>query len=445
MTPPRPGYHLTAPTGNVNDPLGVTWWRGRYHLFFQWNPHAPQWVPQCYWGQVDAPDLVRWERPRVALAPDAADHGCWSGAAVLAGGAPAILYTAVTADALFHGRVALAHGGAGFGPWIKDPAGPVLDGPPAGLGVDHFRDPFVWPVGDGWRMVIGAGLAGGVAAALQYSSDDLRTWAFDGVLCSRPDSARDQEPTGTVWECPQLFELDGSWMLVVSVWSDGLTHHVSYAVGDYDGAVFTPAEWHRFAHGDSPYATTCFLDAQGRRCAISWCREPGTVTDRTWAGALTVPHLLGLTAGGRLTVRPHPDVDTLRTEVVGSGGAPVAVPEQADVVLTAVLRHPDDHLELALDGIGPLRLVVDRPQDRLHLRIPGRAARSMPLDGTPEGQVELRVLLDADVVEVFTAAGSAGAFRVPGRAGPARLAVTGSAGAAVQTLTVHAMERWFRD
>ena len=77
--PRRPGYHFTAPTGWINDPLGVTWHaagrrgpgeeRGRYELFYQFNPEAPVWAVACRWGQATSADLVRWREPRTALEP----------------------------------------------------------------------------------------------------------------------------------------------------------------------------------------------------------------------------------------------------------------------------------------------------------------------------------------------------------------------------------------
>lgn len=423
----RPHYHFTATAGNINDPHGVTWVDGRYHLFHQYNPLAPEWSPRCHWGHADSADLVRWEHPHVALAPDGVDHGCWSGAVVVADGVATMLYTGVSEGAPHHGRIAAAHGDPTMRQWTRDAGGPLLDGPPTGLDVGHFRDPFVWRHGDGWRLVVGAGLAGGVAAVLQYSSPDLRNWTYEGVLCSRPGSERDPEWTGSVWECPQFFELAGSWVLIVSVWSDDVTEYVAHAVGDYDGATFTPRSWSRYAHGDSPYATTAFVDADGRRCAMSWLRELDRARPyREWAGALTVPHLLTLD-GDRLVATPHPDVDSLRTgPVPPAPDGSITVPEQADIVLTT---SPGQRVEVHLDGLG---LVLD--QDRLLIRRPGLGDQVVPT--CPDGTV--RVLLDADVVEVFAGAG-AGAVRIPGRAGASPLTITGQ----VAALTVHGMERWF--
>ena len=107
--PRRPGYHFTVPAGWINDPLGVTWHEGpeggRYELFYQFNPQAPVWAPNCRWGQVTSPDLVRWEDASTALEPGPDETGCWSGSVVVEDdGTPVIVYTSILAEAPGQGR-----------------------------------------------------------------------------------------------------------------------------------------------------------------------------------------------------------------------------------------------------------------------------------------------------------------------------------------------------
>ena len=209
-------------------------------------------------------------------------------------------------------------------------------------------------------------------------------------------------PAGSVWECPQLFQLDGSWVLLVSVWDD-VPGGVACAVGDYDGRRFTPRAWHRLA-ADPLYATTTFLDAAGRRCALSWLQEPGPA-EGDWAGALTVPWLLTL-EGDRVGVRPHPDVDSLRTGVRTDLGpaAPSTEPvvigspdAQFDLVLRAV--PGGRRLTLTLDDpVGELfSVVLDPGAGEAGVVLPDRAGRTVPLLPGVDGAVELRVLADASV------------------------------------------------
>jgi beta-fructofuranosidase len=449
--PRRPGYHFTASAGWINDPLGVTWHSGsdggRYELFYQFNPDAPVWAPQCRWGQATSPDLVHWAAPRTALEPGPDETGCWSGSVVVDRGIPVIVYTSVLADNLHHGRVALAEGDADWRRWTPDPAGPVLPNAAVELDLAHLRDPYVWREGDQWRMALGAGSPGGRPSVVQFSSPDLRSWRTDGVL-AEPDP-RQAGPGGAVWECPQLFRLGDAWALVVSVWDEG-PGGVACALGDYDGGRFTARSWQRLAD-DPLYATTTFSDGAGRRCAFSWLQEAGPV-DGEWAGALTVPWLVDRD-GDRVAVRPHPDVDGLRTGMrARRGPEPLG---RDPLILGHVPALADVELHADPAG-GPLRLDVDGPAGRvltvaldpaageLRLAVPGRPDAGAPLGPDADGAVRLRLLLDAGVVEAFPGGGAVAAARLPAGSGDLTLSLSAAgAGAALRSLVAHGMERVF--
>ena len=221
------------------------------------------------------------------------------------------------------GRIALAEGDAGLA---------ALDPRPRRAGHPRARAGRWASRTSATRSSGGRGTSGGWSSApaaptgrpsvLQYSSPDLRRWRSDGVLVA-PEPAV-PGPGGAVWECPQLFPLDGSWVLLVSVWDD-VPGGVACAVGDYDGRRFTPRAWHRLA-ADPLYATTTFLDAAGRRCALSWLQEPGPADGRLGRradGALAA----GARRATALVVRPHPDVDSLRTGVRTELGPEALGPE----------------------------------------------------------------------------------------------------------------------
>jgi beta-fructofuranosidase len=450
--PRRPGYHFTVAAGWINDPLGVSWHGaddgsegGRYELFYQLNPDAPVWSPAIRWGQATSPDLVRWSDPRTALEPAADETGCWSGSVVVDGGVPVIVYTSVLADAPGQGRIALAEGDAQWRRWTPDPAGPVIGAPSPELGLAHLRDPFVWRHDGEWRMAVGAGSTGGLPSVLQYSSPDLRRWRPEGVL-AQPE-ADSPGPGGTVWECPQLFPLDGAWVLVVSVW-DETPGGVAYAVGDYDGRRFTARAWHRLA-ADPLYATTAFTDAQGRRCALSWLQEMDE-GESAWAGALSVPWLLRRD-GDRVAVGPHPDVDTLRTGIRAQcGPQPLTaepllmggLPASADVELRA--DPAGRPLRLTLDEAGGRLLTVVAEPGELRLVVPGRPDTRAPLRPGPDGALELRLLVDAGVVEAFPGGGAVAAARLRPSGGKLTLGLSAAGdGAGLDRLVVHGMARVF--
>ena len=171
-------------------------------------------------------------------------------------------------------------------------------------------------VDDNWVMLLAAALPDGAGAVLQYRSTDLTSWSYDGVLCSRPNDPTDEVWTGGLWECPQLFRLEDKWVLLVSVWDDGVLHHVAAAIGHYDGRSLR-----RNAGSNSPTvpAPTPARPSSTTRDGAASCpgcaRNPRTTTAPVRAGAHSVVSLISLTAEGSLQLQPHPDVDALRVPV----------------------------------------------------------------------------------------------------------------------------------
>jgi beta-fructofuranosidase len=344
---PRPRLHFTPRSGWLNDPHGVVHVAGRYHLFFQHNPAATSWGAAIHWGHATSADLLSWTEQPAALTPVAGEEGCWSGSVLVPGGAaPVLFYTRVpVGGGPARAQVVRALGSPDLGTWRRDPAEPVIAAAPAG--VAELRDPSVWRAADGWRMLLGARLDDGSGAAVQYRSADLRTWVYDGVVAQRP---------GEMWECPHLFLLDGVWVLLFSVLRDGAGQGVDYALGDYDGLRFTARTWGRFSHGATAYATTTFLDAGGRRCALSWLREAGAVTS-AWAGALSLPWVLSV-AGDRLLAVPHPHLESDAVTVHAPGRA-VLGEVTVEAGPDAVTLSAAGEVLLRMPGGPAARVIVD--------------------------------------------------------------------------------------
>ncbi len=365
----RPRAHFTPTSGWVNDPYGVTWHGGRYHLFFQHAPDAVVWGPDLHWGHAVSTDLVHWTEQPVALSPGEGDEGIWSGSVVTdEAGAGHLFYTSVQLGALSLGTVSAAHPvDEDWQVWRKDGA-VVL--PPDDLDLVEFRDPYVLHDGTRWRMVLGGGTADGNGLALSWTSPDLEAWAYDGVLASRHTDLTDPVWTGSAWECPQLFRLGDEWVLLFSVWEAGVTRFEAYAVGDLVDGRFAARTWRRFSYGPAPYAGSTFTDAEGRRCLVHWLREVAD-PDGQWAGAHSVPHVLHL-EGDRLVAAPHPNVAALAT--------PLA-PDAHEVIGDATLTLTEEVL------------TVRRGPDSF----------TMPCSGGP-----VQVLVDGSVVEVFGPDGIAG-------------------------------------
>lgn len=245
----------------------------------------------------------------------------------------------------------------------------------------------------------------------------LATWTYEGVLAERPAGTGEPVAAGSAWECVQFFPLEGRWVLLLSAWEDGVPARVVAAVGDFDGSRFTAGGWQRFGATDVLYATTTFLDADGRRCALSWARDPRPVTG-AYAGALSVPWRLAV-RGDRLVQFPHPDVDTLRTGRLGlvrGPGRAGPFPPFLDVEVHPGRSAGRVRLELRA-GSGPAVLTV--------VLGPDGAASLQPADGDlvvldagrpPAGSPGLRLLVDAALLEVATPSGDAAALLLPAAA-----------------------------
>jgi beta-fructofuranosidase len=216
----RPRLHFTAANGWINDPLGLTWHDGAYHLFFRYRRSATQWGADCHWGHATSPDLFGWNEGPIALRPGDGDDGCWSGSLVVPPGRDAVLfYTSVRLPDDHLGRVRVAlPADPRWATWVKKD---VVVPAPADADLIGFRDPFVFADADGWRMLVGAGRTDGHATAFAYRSTDLVTWVSTGALTSRSRAERDPVHTGGMWECVQLVELDERHLFVVSVWDPG--------------------------------------------------------------------------------------------------------------------------------------------------------------------------------------------------------------------------------
>lgn len=367
----RPSIHFTSRAGWINDPYGLTWHDGRYHLFFQHVPSQVVWGLDTSWGHAVSDDLVHWTEQPVALSPGDGDDGIWSGCVVTApDGESRIFYTSVHSETLRLGAVRVARpADPQWNAWNK---GETVVTAPGDVGLVEFRDPYVVHDGTTWRMVVGGGTSDGTGLALSWTSSDLDTWTYAGVLASRAGSEADADPvwTGSAWECPQLFRLDDGWVLLVSVWAEGMTRHEAYAIGDLVEGRFIARSWRRLTYGPAHYAGSVFTDREGRRCLLHWLRG---VADRSgeWAGAHSVPHALSLD-GDRIVAAPHPQV--------ASGAEP----------LLPGTRQLADHATLTVDGRG---LTVDL----------GSQSFSMPSGGAP-----MQVLVDGPIVEVFGHDGVAG-------------------------------------
>lgn len=381
----RPQFHFTAQSGWINDPHGVTFRDGRFHLFYQHVPGSLTWAPNCHWGHATSADLFTFEQQPIAIAPGDGDDGIWTGSLVTdEAGAATIFYTAVTVPEFGIGRVRTAV--PADETWVGWTKGPVVAEAPADLDLIAYRDPFVFRDTDRWRMFVGAALADGTAAALSYSSPDLTTWRYDGIAAQRSTLETVPVWSGALWECPQLVEIDGRHVLITSVWDADVLHYVAYAIGEYRDGIFTPQTWGRLSYGDSYYAPTVFTYPSGRPGLLFWLRDISD-PDAGWAGAHSVPHELRLD-GDVLIASPASGLEGYRHPAAPG----TTIGPAADAVWDRGTRF-----DLASGGAGVATIHV---RDQVLSLTVGESTWRMPHAGGP-----VRVVVDGPIIEVSSRAG----------------------------------------
>ncbi|TES56775.1 hypothetical protein E2L07_03750 [Halalkalibacterium halodurans] len=307
----RPQFHFTPEQNWMNDPNGMVYLDGEYHLFYQHNPTETVWGPM-YWGHAISTDLVNWEHQPIALYPD--EHGfIWSGSAVVdekntsgfqSGETPVLVAIFTYEFGQDHQTVGLAYSNDKGRTWETYEGNPVIEMPDeakvsnGGDGV--FRDPKVFwhEESNEWRMVIATG-----KQADFYSSPDLREWTKEGRF-ETPEINGDLG----IWECTDLIKLpvnkqgnEHKWVLITSV-ANGPTgsQGMGYFIGDFDGAHFTPDEeeirWLDF--GPDMYAGVTWSNApDDRLLLLGWMSTPhygGETPTDPWRSAMTVPRELSL-------------------------------------------------------------------------------------------------------------------------------------------------------
>ena len=425
----RPTYHFLPPSNWMNDPNGLIQWRGRYHLFYQYNPNGA-FHGTIHWGHAISDDLVHWQDLPIALAPTPGGpdkDGVYSGCAVDRDGVPTLIYTGVRPQVQ-----CIAEADDPADPdlvtWRKHTGNPVIPEPPAGLEVEGFRDPYVWQEAGGWYCVVGSGIVGEGGTVFLYRSSDLVAWEYLHELC-RGEIAE----TGRMWECPNFFALGDKHVLLISPIP---LRKVLYLVGEYRDHHFRPERTGIVDDGGCYYAPQIMLDERGRHLMWGWLREDRSVETQKaagWSGAMSVPTDLSLTEDGRLALRPVPELEALRgahrdwTELTLTEGTPnplagltgrqleiglMIEPAGAVEVWLSVLRSPDGAEETRIvyeSGSG--ELWIDRERASLDPE-PSRERRGATVRLAPNGTLGLRVFVDGSVVEVFASDGTSLTSRV---------------------------------
>lgn len=399
--PHRPGYHFLPPRNWMNDPNGLVWHEGKYHLFYQYNPGAAVWG-DMHWGHAESTNLMHWKYLPIALAPVPGGYdkdGVFSGCCRVYGGVPTIFYTGVSPETQ---NIVTCNGA--LTEFHRDPANPVIAHPPAGLNLTAFRDPCVWREGRNSMMAIGSGLKGGNGLVLLYSSPDLHNWKYLGPLASA--ASRDD---GEIWECPNFFPLGKKWFLCVS--STAPVRVCYYWSGTYAQGRFSSEGTRRMLDsGGYYYAPQAFADARGRRIIFGWIPEGRTESEQKaagWAGMQSLPRVLELDSAGAVLVRPIPELSALRgkklagTSLHGDSVEIAAEFPRGKPAGFHLRRSPsgEEQTTIAFDPSSAM-LTIDRRRASRNAHT-DRDVRNVPLD-LPAGEpLRLHIFLDRSVVEVY--------------------------------------------
>ena len=302
----RPRFHFTPKQGWMNDPNGMIYLNGQYHLFYQHYPDGTVWGPM-HWGHATSSDLVQWKEQPIALYPDSIGM-IFSGSAVLDknntsglgrdGIAPLVaIFTQHNMPGEKAGRTDFQNQSIAYSldegkTWTKYAGNPVLKTP----NLKDFRDPKVIWHEPTQKWIMSLAVADHVEF---YSAPNLINWRKESEI------GKNLFAHGGVWECPDLlhFNVNGKtiWVLLVSMNPGGPNggSATQYIVGDFDGHTFKPyatdIKW--MDYGPDNYAGVTFSNVGERNILIGWMSNwnyANVVPTEKWRSAMTVPRELSL-------------------------------------------------------------------------------------------------------------------------------------------------------
>ena len=452
--PYRPQFHFSPPQQWMNDPNGLVYDQGEYHLFYQYNPYANTWGPM-HWGHAVSKDSVHWENLPIALYPDR--HGTiFSGSAVLdrdnTSGFGTRVNPPLVAMFTYHDHLSENLGHTGFQAqglaysldrgrnWVKYEGNPVLTSPT----IRDFRDPKLLWFAPRRAWIVALAVADHIAF---YSSTDLQHWSHDG------DFGQEWGSHAGVWECPDLIEMnvtgaDASvpaakkFVLLVSVGKGGPNggSGTQYFVGEFNGHRFLPdgeaspagrSSIHWFDYGTDDYAGSTWSGAAPHTAGprfIGWMSNwqyATLVPTERWRSAMTVPRELTLVRTARglaLHSLPVSELATLRrgaaTLPAQTVAAPLNLTRAAGIAGTLLELHLS--LDTAAAALTELTFANSRGEstvfridkskrryelDRSHSGVvnfskdfPG--VQAAPLRGSAE-HVALEILIERSSLEIF--------------------------------------------
>ncbi|MGN1094653.1 MAG: glycoside hydrolase family 32 protein [Candidatus Neoclostridium sp.] len=310
----KPKYHFSPSRGWINDPNGLVYFRGEYHMFYQYHPNPDCDAVGAFWGHAVSKDLLRWKELPPALVPGEPydKNGCWSGTAVVKNDRLYVLYTgyAETEKGVRQTQcLARSDDGENF---VKYEGNPVIGSSqlPKGASKVDFRDPEAfWEDGELF-VLIGSHTDGGVPQCLLYKTADMIEYEYVGVAAKRKNC-------GTMWECPNVVGFGDERALILSPqWfpakGNKFTNVSStvYGVGRFDkeSGKFRMGSLRELDGGCDFYATRCIQLDERTPVMTAWLQMWGRrmiplELGHGWSGAISLSRILGL-KNGKITQKP---------------------------------------------------------------------------------------------------------------------------------------------
>ncbi len=408
----RPKLHIAPPFGWLNDPNGLCQHQGTYHAFYQFSPFQAKGGLK-FWGHCTSQDLLHWKFEGAPLTADQPEdcHGVYSGSALIEDGEMYLYYTGNVKEMGDHDFVNTGRRSYTMLAVSRD--GRTIESKEALMDhkdypsdlTRHVRDPKVWKREDTYYMVQGARTKEDKGIVLLFSSGDKRHWEYRKRFETK-------EVFGYMWECPDIYELDGRTVLSISpqgVETEGLKYANLYQSvtcfldGDFR-AEAAMGEFRELDGGFDFYAPQTFLGDDGRRIQIAWMGLPDVeefYTNRTvedgWQHMMTIPRELSV-KNGVLCQNP---VKELAEWWNCSKPLQGSFDENVESCCELELHTEGGNLEVVLaDG---LRLRYNKEEKIFWMEFTdsllgsGRRVRGREI----EELKEMRILIDVSSVEVF--------------------------------------------
>ena len=409
----RPQIHFTPAQNWMNDPNGMVYADGTYHLFYQYNPQGNDWGNMS-WGHATSTDLMHWKEQAVAMTRDELG-AIFSGSAVIdkdntAGfGANAMvaLYTSAgeTGDVAGKQQQSIAYSTDGGKTFTRYTGNPVIKN-----NDDNLRDPKVFWHADSkqWVMALAKGWARGVEF---YGSTNLTSWnhlsTFVVDLPGRPNFQ---------WECPDLIQMGNKWVLLVSVNPGGpiLGSGMMYFVGDFDGKEFKADAldyplW--LDYGMDNYAGVTWSNTGDRKIMIGWMNNwsyAGAVPCTPWRSAMTLPRELKLTTFGGKPLLCCPvvsEVDKIASQWQNVSSEALPLDAKKSAYQLRINVGMDQNSTITLSNSKDEKFVIDiRSSDRTLTARRNAATGRVDFNGSfsiPSMQAPLNVEGNTVVVDLF--------------------------------------------